>query len=73
VTQLLGNPRIVVGVDFQESPSNGIRDSKMKVKFSTIKVPLIFGQSYRKQTLFVNNVPSVLGAGVLRKSIKWKF
>jgi len=64
---LLGNPRIVLGVDFQESPSNGIPDTTVKLNFSTSKLPYIVLTIVPKQTQFVNNVPSVLGASVSGK------
>jgi hypothetical protein len=68
VKQLLGNPRIVLGVDFLESPSNGNPDTTVKVKFFKSKVPFIFGQSWKK-TIIVNNVPSVLGAVFLENCL----
>jgi len=43
LTSFLGNAHRVLSVDFQESPSNGIPDTTVKVKFSTSKVPFIFG------------------------------
>jgi len=51
VTQLLGNPRIVLGVDFQESPSNGIPDTTVKLKFSTSKLPYIFDNRTQTDTI----------------------
>jgi len=65
VTQLLGNHCIVLGADFEESPSNGIPDTTVKLNFSTGKLPYTFVNG--TQTQFVNNVPSVLGAGVSGK------